>query len=197
MNVIKKIYILVFLMVFSPIFSEAGWFSKPKNFDECVLEKMKGQDKSMRPYAVRACRKLFPEVRLSVSEIENIEMSWKSDDSSISLMIDRNDSNYQITKCEASFSVKTSDEIDNEIDKEIKKRGLQPIVVKLNDGSESKLFYAEEYKIIEDTKAKFYTLTKTFIFKKGKAKSNDIKIDKADQYKSMKTLSLWGIKSTL
>ncbi len=174
MQLLKKISIIIFLIVFFPIFSEAGWFSKPKNFEDCVLEKMKGQDKSMRSYAIRACRKLFPEEKeIDVFLRHDIEITWSSDASSISLEIKKNDSEYEISKCIASFSFKECESITKE---ETVDETSNQWVEGIN-------------KIFEDVQN--YPLKKTFLFKKGE-NSSHIKIDKADQYKCMKQLSLWG-----
>lgn len=53
--------ILLMTTIFvSPVL--AGWpfKSEPATFEDCVLEKMKGQDKSMRSFAIKACRSIFP-----------------------------------------------------------------------------------------------------------------------------------------
>lgn len=44
----------------SPVLADWPFKSEPANFEDCVLEKMKGQDISMRSFAVKACRKIFP-----------------------------------------------------------------------------------------------------------------------------------------
>ena len=39
-----------------------GWSfdTKPKTLEDCILEKMKGQQKAMYHYAEKVCRKMFP-----------------------------------------------------------------------------------------------------------------------------------------
>lgn len=44
----------------SPVLADWPFKSEPATFEDCVLEKMKGQDKSMRSFAVKACRSIFP-----------------------------------------------------------------------------------------------------------------------------------------
>jgi len=118
MNPLKPISIALVLIIFCPLIVDAGWFSNPENFEECVLEKMKGQDKSMRIYAIRACRKLFPqEEELTYFHTQNIEISWSYvSSSSVELTIEKNESSYRISKCIASFSIKKCDETQSNED---------------------------------------------------------------------------------
>ncbi|MCP4021011.1 MAG: hypothetical protein GY729_04140, partial [Desulfobacteraceae bacterium] len=110
--------------IFSLFLLEAGWLSKPKNFEECVLEKMKGQDKSMRPFAIKACRKLFPEEKKITADfdLQNIEFIWSAaSPSQIELTIKENNSEYRISKCEVFFSLKKCSDIKSFDDYVIKK----------------------------------------------------------------------------
>lgn len=55
-----KIIVTAILFLASASVS-AGWFG-PDNYDDCVLEKMKGQEtKAAIIHARKACRKKFPE----------------------------------------------------------------------------------------------------------------------------------------
>lgn len=99
---------LMIFIFFYPIISNAGWFSGPENYDECMLEKMKGQDKSMRGHAMRACRKLFPiepvEKEIFWIEWSKIKTAWRQNGSTIEITIEENLSNYNISKIVATFS---------------------------------------------------------------------------------------------
>ena len=143
MNSIKKILTLVLLIIFFPIFLEAGWFSKPKNFEECVLEKMKGQDRSMRHYAIKACKKLFPiEEEINYIYQQDIEIAWSGvSSSSIELTIEKNDSNYRISKCKASFSIKKCDDVKDFKDYTLTKtfifeKGEKKSSIKINNANQ-------------------------------------------------------------
>lgn len=53
-------FCVLLLLLFCSTSAQSGWLG-PDNYEECVLEKMKGQDRSMRSTAQKACRKKFPE----------------------------------------------------------------------------------------------------------------------------------------
>lgn len=85
------------LLVVFPHHAIAGWFG-PDNYEECMLEKMKGQDKSMRGVANNACLAMFPK------PMEITVFAGFNDDKEIKLLLDgsnikiiRNNSPYQIT----------------------------------------------------------------------------------------------------
>ena len=86
----------------------SGWFG-PTNFDECVIEDMKGQVEEMRYVVFRSCEKKFPyEKRLNNDYKElNMEYSWIGDGDSIEISIDENTGDYIITKLRVKFSKKT------------------------------------------------------------------------------------------
>lgn len=55
-----KSLILVLLVLYVPT-SFADWFSKPKNYDDCVLENMKGTTSDLAAKAIyQSCRNKFP-----------------------------------------------------------------------------------------------------------------------------------------
>jgi len=71
----------LFVIFLLPISCGAGWFDKePKTYDECVLDKMKGQSKTMLPFAKRACRSVFPETSFNPDDWEMVitkpESKW-------------------------------------------------------------------------------------------------------------------------
>lgn len=85
------------LLVVFPHCAIAGWFG-PDNYEECMLDKMKGQDRSMRGIANNACLSMFPRpMQITV-------FAGFGDDKEIKLLLDgsniriiRNNSPYQIT----------------------------------------------------------------------------------------------------
>ena len=104
--------ILVMLLV-APHLAIAGWFG-PDNYDECIVDKMKGQEKSMMSRVVSACRSKFPQP-YSIAEYAG----W-SDKSSKEILIDwlgeevkvvKNDSPYTVTEVILKFSKKDCDEL--------------------------------------------------------------------------------------
>lgn len=54
--------------------AQTGFFG-PKNFDECVLKRMKGQNDRMLGHARSACRKEFPTARKLIQG-EEVDYSW-------------------------------------------------------------------------------------------------------------------------
>lgn len=91
---------LAIFMCYSPA-TFAGLFG-PSNFEECVLEKMKGQDRALYPTAKSACLKIFPpEV---VIDRDRLKFTWcKSENESESVCLEQKPTNVTITKVEAVF----------------------------------------------------------------------------------------------
>lgn len=92
---------LLILALLSPIAAQAQWFG-PKNLEECVLEKMKGQPPNMVGIARAACLKQFPqEILLADDEAKSTwcETSPDSIEACVTLK-----SGYKITKAIAVFS---------------------------------------------------------------------------------------------
>lgn len=82
--------------------ADAGLFG-PNNFPDCVLEKMKGQDRSLLGTARSACRRQFPEETPLVQGVDyrvgQIVSSWcDTEDDSVVICLDKNESSYKITK---------------------------------------------------------------------------------------------------
>ena len=145
MNMKFAITLLVLLM---PSMASAGFFG-PDNYEECVLDKMKGQSKTMIHTARKACERKFPyEQELSYYR-DKIEFSWYSDSHSLNLDIDENNGDYYITRYKASFSKKSCDEIKAQSDYTLSK------TFKLNRGSSSALISlsnANEYRCMRTEK---------------------------------------------
>jgi hypothetical protein len=111
---IRQTVILCVILVIFPLPAFAGWLFGPDNYDDCVLEKMKGQDSSMRGHAMRACRELFPiePVEKEILIWSKIKIAWeqKQNGATIEIRIEENLSNYNISKIRATFSTQKCDE---------------------------------------------------------------------------------------
>ncbi len=94
--------VLVVIFLFGASSVQAGWLG-PSNFDECVLEKMKGQAPNMIGVARSACRARFPEEILLNEGIHykkgQLKSSWtyRSRDT-ITILIDENKTDYKVTR---------------------------------------------------------------------------------------------------
>ncbi len=142
MNKSKIIAILFVACMNFPSFTYAGWFG-PNNYDDCVLEKMKGQDKSMLYTARKACEKEFPFEKELPDYKEDIEIGWYNEVSSLHLDIQKNFGEYEITRYRASFSKKSCDEVESTSDYAISKTfdfssGGNSSSVRLENASEFK-----------------------------------------------------------
>lgn len=80
-------------------------FLGPSNFEECVLEKMKGQSPSLIHIAKAACTKAFPKKPVeTVINNDRIKYEWcRSDYESEAVCIRKRPDNLEITKIEALF----------------------------------------------------------------------------------------------
>lgn len=91
------------------------WRLGPKNFDECVLEKMKGQVPGMIQYARKACREQFPEEEL-FARGEDYDVTWcdKTNDSISACLALKGD--HKVLRAEALFSKQDCDVPNTEFD---------------------------------------------------------------------------------
>ncbi len=97
-NMLKPL--LVFIMVVSSTQTQASLFG-PRNYEECVLEKMKGQNSNMRSFAVDACLKSFPKEELiDDSKIKAVWCDSKPTTQTYCVTIPKN---IKITRAEALF----------------------------------------------------------------------------------------------
>ena len=99
LNSLKHAVITV--AIFAPFAAQAQWFG-PKNLEECVLDKMKGQPPNMVGIARAACLKLFPQEAL-LSEDEAKSTWCETNPDSIEACVTLKDG-YKITKAIAVFS---------------------------------------------------------------------------------------------
>jgi len=96
----------------------AGWFG-PSNYDECVLNKMKGQGPYMLPRAQQTCRDQFPlppapprPVRLNAKFIK-YQLYGAADSNEISLRITDKPVGYASTKVVGNCADKSTCDVDN------------------------------------------------------------------------------------
>lgn len=100
--------------MFISLHASASLFG-PDNFEECVLEKMKGQNSNLLKTAKDACRKAFPR-EIYLKEGVNytkgeFEASWcNTTNNTITICIDKNNTNYKITSVGVMLSMKTCEE---------------------------------------------------------------------------------------
>jgi len=151
MRGIKRTSIIYVVFGLFPLNAIPGWFG-PDNYEDCVLEKMKGQDKVMIATARKACEKRFPFEKELHDYGDNLEIDWLSLESRLYLFISKNLGEYAVTRYEASFSKKACDEPQTRSD---------------------------------------YTLSETFAFSAGETLAS-LDIENADEYKCMRTNSIWG-----
>lgn len=69
----------------------------PSSFEDCVLDKMKGQQPTMRPTAARACEREFERP----VDVGLVHFAWTAPGT---VSIDKNDSDFAITRAVFSFS---------------------------------------------------------------------------------------------
>ena len=92
---------VLMLTGFSSATVHAQWFG-PKNFEDCVLDKMKGQQPNMVGIARAACLKLFPQEVLLTEEYA--KSTWcETNADSIGVCVTLKDG-YKITRAESVFS---------------------------------------------------------------------------------------------
>lgn len=184
----KKTTIAVILLTFFyPLISNAGWFSGPDNYDDCMLEKMKGQDKSMRRHAMRACEELFPyEKEIPNTEYSKIETTWRQNGSTIEIIIEENLSNYNISKIKAGFSTKRCSEIEDRGWIEVNPRSI----LSKRDLSHPDYTLNKEF-IFRDEKLS--VLKKIFASENWKTTSV-VEIRENQSYNCMKINTIWGYR---
>ncbi len=171
MKFLKRIFLLYIFLMLLPFNVNAGWFG-PDNYEECVLERMKGQDKAMIQIARKACEKKFPfEKVLDYNYRNNIEISWFRDDSNLYLEINENHGEYNLTRCNAAFTI-LSGKIDDELTDDL-----------IDDWLNSPP--GSDFPINKNAK-KF-----TFVFSNGKTLAS-VPANDTKQYDGMYIIKLWG-----
>jgi hypothetical protein len=88
MRKVRQLLNSVLLVSFS-FGANADWFG-PDNYEECVLEKMKGQPKEMMWTAQTACEKKFSFEKELYDYSDDLEINWVTSGSNIYLVIEEN-----------------------------------------------------------------------------------------------------------
>lgn len=128
------------LLMLLTFFVRADIFG-PDNYEECVLEKMKGQNKSMIHTARKACEKKFPYEKTLEFYGDKIEISWYSDQNSLNLSITENYGNYDITRYKSIFSEKECADIKSSNDYTLEKlfkfkKGIKTATINLKGANQ-------------------------------------------------------------
>ena len=85
-----------------PVFADLFW--GPDNFDDCFVERMKGQDRSMGMVVRRACEREF-EVELNSEARKLVNIEWtESTSDSATFTVGQNDSDFKIYRAILRFS---------------------------------------------------------------------------------------------
>lgn len=104
----NKFFSLVFFLMLSSS-ANSGLFG-PDNYDECLLDKMKGQPNNMRNTVYKVCERKFPYEKVIWSsegtynyiELDEVRVSWISSDGRIFATL-VNNSEYEITRVTRKF----------------------------------------------------------------------------------------------
>lgn len=87
----------------------------PASYDECLLEKMKGQDSSMIWTVQQVCENKFPYEHELYGYKDKLNISWSSEPLGFVLKL-TNDGDYTVTKYKAKFSKKPCSETKSNSD---------------------------------------------------------------------------------
>ena len=100
----RRIVLIAFIILIANTATIAGIFG-PANYEECLLDKMKGQNSNMIYTARTACQKAFPdEPTESVIPFEGIKYTWcRVESESISVCVEHVIPKVKITKIEGVF----------------------------------------------------------------------------------------------
>lgn len=149
----KRILLLLILFTQS-VTTNAALFGA-KSFEDCVLEKMKGQSANMLYTARAACSTDFPQERelIEGSDYKRgaISASWcDTNGEKVTICLDKNDSEYKLTKLEVGVSKKYCDATniaDIELIKAEKAFIGSKYSAKVKNGFEIKCLYPHWYGI--------------------------------------------------
>jgi hypothetical protein len=85
--------LLVAVVLMTPLAANAGWFG-PNNYEECMLDKMKGQTDSMYLTARTACAKLF-KLEQEMLSTRGVVKAWDYESGSVTITVDEKDTDYR------------------------------------------------------------------------------------------------------
>ncbi len=101
-----SILYVAFTLFLISVLSSCG----PSNYEDCVLDKMKGQNKTMISVARKVCEKRFPYEKELYFYGRNLEFNWGYYKSRMYLIIEKNYGEYTITRCRVNLSKKPCNE---------------------------------------------------------------------------------------
>lgn len=102
--IMSKTFFLLVLIIFLFCNSCSG----PNSYEECVVEGMKGQDKSVMPYVQDVCEKKFPYLKnITYFYSDYLDLFYMIDPENISLVIEENKGSYKISQISVGFYKKT------------------------------------------------------------------------------------------
>jgi hypothetical protein len=137
-DVIKAV-VLTASTILSPVGAQAGWFGGPSDYDECILESMKGVKSDVAARAiVKSCREKFPPVEkapqgtreLTPSEISKLNgraglQTYSS--SKVFFKVDLYNGNSQIAVSEITFVITTTDSGEKSTRRYRRKINIEPL----------------------------------------------------------------------
>ena len=107
---LMKIFIFLSFILLFPALLPAG-ASEPGSYNECVLQKIRGQVKSTISSARRICESEFPFEKKLRGYDKKMEIKWRSTSDTLHLAIQANHGDYRITRFNAKFAIKPCNEI--------------------------------------------------------------------------------------
>jgi len=94
----------MFFLLFIPNISVSGILGGPDNYDACIVDRMKGMDKTVIYTVQKSCEREF-EVILKPDQKKLIHIAWSTSSSKeIGVEIDKNESDFKVTKATLAFS---------------------------------------------------------------------------------------------
>lgn len=104
----KIMYVLSVISILFPGSVMAGLFGGPSNYDECMVERMKGQERYMYSTVKKSCEREF-EVKVEKKYL--VDLDWTDTTSSgVIVSIGKNDSEFEVTRAALIFSKKSCEE---------------------------------------------------------------------------------------
>ncbi len=109
MLLLKPATLFLAIFILNASQDASAWTFGPKNYEDCVLAKMKGQDRSMAYIATQSCEKQFPYPKEIYLNASDTEFSWWSDANSLYIRITKNRGDYNILRASFEFRSQTCD----------------------------------------------------------------------------------------
>ncbi len=115
-------FIATLLVCLAPSIAIADLFGGPSNYEACVAERMQGLELKLFDTVRRSCEREF-EVKLVPRDKRLVDVGWtNTTETSVEVNIQKNDSDFLVTKVVLAFSKKSCEESegsDYEITREV------------------------------------------------------------------------------